>query len=53
MAMMRESTCQEGKDRVKHKPVEQKVPVRKRKTEKSNGYDEKKYLLGREGQSET
>ena len=36
-----------------HKPVKQKVPVKKGKTEKSNGYDEKKYLLGRERQSET
>ena len=38
---------------MKHKPVKQKVPVKKGKTEKSNGYDEKKYLLGRERQSET
>ena len=40
-------------DRVKHEPVKQKVPVKKGKTEKSNGYDEKKYLLRRERQSET
>ena len=52
MAMMRESTCQEGKDRVKQKPVKQKVPVKKGKTEKSNGLIQKKYLLGRERQSE-
>ena len=43
--MMRKNTCQEGKDRVKHKPVKQRVPVKKGKTEKPNGYDEKKYLL--------
>ena len=40
--MIRKSTCWEGKDRVKHKPVKQKVPVKKGKTEKSKGYDEKK-----------
>ena len=50
MAMMRKSTCQEGKDRVKHKPVKQKGPVEKGMTEKSNVYDEKKYLLRRERQ---
>ena len=53
MAIMRKITCQEGKDRVKHKPVKQKVPVKKGKTEESKGYDEKKYLLGSERQSET
>ena len=52
MAMMRKSTCQKGKDRVKHKPVKQKVTVKMGKMEKSNGYDEKKYLLQRERQSE-
>ena len=43
-AMVRKSTCQEQevRDRVKHKPVKQKVPVKKEKTEKSKGYDEKK-----------
>ena len=51
--MKRKSTFQEGKDRVKHKPVKQKVPVKKGTTEKSNGYDEKKYLLRKERQSET
>ena len=30
------------RDRVKHKPVKQKVPVKKGKTEKSKGYYEKK-----------
>ena len=38
---------------VKYKPVKQIVPVKKGKTEKSKGYDEKKYLLGSERQSET
>ena len=37
---------------VKHKPVKQIVLVKKGKTEKSKGYDEKKYLLGTERQSE-
>ena len=50
---MRKSTCQEVKDRVKHKPVKQNVPVEKGKTEKSKGYCEKKYRLGSERQSET
>ena len=49
----RKSTYQEVKDRAKHKPVKQKVPVKKGKREKSEGYDEKKYLLGSERQSET
>ena len=38
---------------VKHKPVKQIVLVKKGKTEKSKGYDEKKYLLGSERQSKT
>ena len=38
---------------MKHKPVKEKVPVKKGKTEKSNGYDEKKYLLRRERHDET
>ena len=53
MAMITKSTCQERKDRVKHRPVKQKVPVKKGKTDKSNGSDKKQYLLGRERQSET
>ena len=52
MAMMRKTTCKEGKERVEHKPGKQKVPVKKGKTEKSNGLIQKKYLLGRERQSE-
>ena len=39
------------KDRVKHKPFKQKVSVKKGKTEKLKGYDEKKYLLGSERQA--
>ena len=50
---LRKSTYQEVKDKAKHKPVKQKVPVKKGKTEKSKGYDDKKYLLGSERQSET
>ena len=38
---------------MKHKHVKQKVPERKGKTEKSKGYDEKKYLVGGKRQSET
>ena len=49
--MTRKSTCLEVKDRVKHKPVKQIVLVKKGKTEKSKGYDEKKHLLGSEGQA--
>ena len=30
------------RDRVKHKPVKQKVQVKKEKTEESKGYDEQK-----------
>ena len=37
---------------MKQKPVALKIPVKKGKTEKSNGCDEKKYLLGRERQNE-
>ena len=49
---MRKSTCQEVKDRVKHKPVKQKVLVKKGKTEKSKGYGEKKNLLGSKRQAQ-
>ena len=48
----KKSTYQEVKDRAKHKPIKQKIPAKKGKTEKSKGYDEKKYLLGSEGQAQ-
>ena len=38
-------------DRIKHKPVKQKVPVKKGKTEKSKAMIKKKYLLGSERQA--